>query len=127
MYHLLIADDPHVISRGTLAIDKFRYLECTYLDIRNQYEYPNESQLQELKQIPFLLLTDAFTRPVVIGYLQEITEKGRTFTLTFNLETLESVSRETIKREAEALDIRPWEMDRTHWAIKKADLREILQ
>ncbi|PSU67168.1 hypothetical protein C9J20_16890 [Photobacterium phosphoreum] len=63
-----------------------------------------------------------------IGYLKSIKECGRNLLIEFKFEeNIAPIPFEQIESIAPLLDIRSWEMTRTHWAVKDEDLFEILR
>ncbi|WP_324690196.1 FRG domain-containing protein [Cobetia sp. D5] len=62
-----------------------------------------------------------------VGYIKNIKERGRELFIEFEvLNNVNSINFSELKKIADLLDIRDWEMNRTHWAVKEEDLFERL-
>lgn len=128
MYNLLVTARDGAWDEEFYELDKSRFLEYTNEDIASALKELNSSHIDNLKNYPSLFAYEGEDSDVRIGYLTSIKERGRNLMIEFEFEeNIAPIPFERIKPIASLLDIRSWEMNRTHWAVKDEDLFEILQ
>jgi hypothetical protein len=107
-----------------------RFLEYTSEDIAISFQELKDPQLTALMELPCLFAYEGKSEPVRVGRLKnvKIRDNGRTLYLEPEIdERIAPIPFDRIKPLQAALDIRDWEINRTHWAIKDADLSEVLK
>lgn len=122
MYHLFVTSDPHGWDAGWYLIDKSRFLEYTHEEIAAAYQVLTASHIEILKSYPCLFAVEGKGHAMRIGRLTAIKDRGEEWLIEFEFEALAPIEYERIKPIFAKLDIRKWEMNRTHWAIKDEDL-----
>lgn len=127
MYNLLVTAQLDAWDQDFYQYDKSRFLEYTNEDIATALKGLSSSNLDSLKSYPCLFAYEGKS-DFRIGYLKAIKERGRNLLIEFEFEQeIPPIPFEKIEPIAPLLDIRSWEMNRTHWAVKDEDLFERLQ
>lgn len=128
MYNLLVTAMEGAWDERFYEIDKSRFLEYTNEDIASALKGLSKSHIENLKSYPCLFAYEGEDSDVRIGYLTSIKERGRNILIEFEFqENIDPIPFEKIQPIATLLDIRGWEMNRTHWAVKDEDLFARLQ
>ena len=123
MYNLLVTGMRGAWDEGFYEYDKSRFLEYTNEDIASALKGLSESHIENLKSYPCLFAYEGEDSDVRIGYLTSIKERGRNIFIEFEFQqNIDPIPFEQIQPIASLLDIRGWEMNRTHWAVKDEDL-----
>jgi len=127
MYNLLISGDPEAWEKGHYEIDLSRFLEYTNIEIVNKFKSSVEDNINTLIDMPCLFMYESsLNKDAFVGLLKTVKKRDKKVFIEFDL--IENpVSPELILENAMLLDIRNWEANRTHWAIKDEDLLEIFQ
>lgn len=105
-----------------------RFLEYTSDDIAASFQELKEPQLKALMDLPCLFAYEGTNEPMRVGRLSvKLRNDGRTLYVVPELDhQLPPIPFSQIEPLQIALDIRDWELNRTHWAIKDEDLLEVL-
>lgn len=128
MYNLLVTAMDGAWDEGFYEYDKSRFLEYTNEEIASALTELNESHIESLKSYPCLFAYEGESSDVRIGYLTSVKERGRNLLIEFEIQQdIDPIPFEQILPIATLLDIRGWEMNRTHWAVKDEDLFERLR
>lgn len=123
MYNLLVTAMDGAWDESFYEYDKSRFLEYTNDDIASILKELSKSHIENLKSYPCLFAYEGKDSDVRIGYLTAIKERGRNLLIEFELQQdIDPIPFEQIQPIAPLLDIRGWEMNRTHWAVKDEDL-----
>lgn len=125
MYNLLVTamEGAWDKDNGFYEFDKSRFLEYTNEDIASVLNGLSESHIENLKSYPCLFAYEGKNSYSRIGYLTDIKERGRNILIEFEFQLdIAPIPFEKIQTIAPLLDIRGWEMNRTHWAVKDEDL-----
>jgi len=123
MYNLLVTAMDGAWDEGFYEYDKSRFLEYTNEDIASALKGLSESHIENLKSYPCLFAYEGVDSDVRIGYLTSIKERGRNIFIEFEFQQdIDPIPFDQIQPIAALLDIRGWEMNRTHWAVKDEDL-----
>jgi hypothetical protein len=127
MYNLLVtARDGAWDGRG-YEYDRGRFLEYTREELVESFKDLKSRQLDALKALPCLFAYEG-EKPMRVGRLQSINLRGRSLFIDFKLDDgIPAIPFERIDPLRQLLDIRDWEMSRTHWAVKDEDLFAILR
>jgi hypothetical protein len=129
MYNLLVTAMDGAWDKEFYEYDKGRFLEYTNKDITSALKELSESHIENLKSYPCIFAyEEGVGSDVRIGYLTSIKERGRNILIEFEFQQdIDPIPFEKIQPIAPLLDIRGWEMSRTHWAVKDEDLFARLQ
>lgn len=129
MYNLIVTAEDGVWENTTYHIARSRFLEYTNEDIASKFRDINSDVIQKLKEIPCLFAYEGSESDVYVGYIKNITSWNNYGNIKFEFEIdrgIGSIPFNKILAHKYRLDIREWEVNRTHWAIKDEDLIEVL-
>jgi hypothetical protein len=128
MYHFFVTGQTDAWDQGFYLYDRGRFLEYTNDKIAKAFEVLTDTHIDTLLTWPCLFAYEGVTYNFQVGTLRSITEQGRFIRIEFDLDhRIEPIPYSSIKSIAALLDIRDWEMNRTHWAIKDEDLFQRLR
>jgi len=136
MYNLLVTadtgsrreDGKGAWEREFYEYDKSRFLEYTNEKLAKHFKHLTDETIEQLKSLPCLFAYEGTKKNVRIGYLTEIKDRGRNILIQYTFyDDIPEIPFSTIEPISPLLDIRDWEMNRTHWAVKDEDLLKILQ
>lgn len=123
MYNLLVTAKSDAWNNPFYEYDKSRFLEYTTETIASAFKTLTPELIETLKSYPCVFAYEGESEELRIGYLTSIKERGRKILIEFELaQNIPPIPFETISPIAPLLDIRDWEMNRTHWAVKDEDL-----
>ncbi|WP_312681806.1 FRG domain-containing protein [Stenotrophomonas chelatiphaga] len=128
MYSLLVTADDTAWdgSSSTYTYPRSRFLEYTNELVAARFKELNSEQIEHLLALPCLFAYEG-REDMQPGRLTSITLRGRDVVIGFQIDqNTAPIPFEHIDPIQHRLDIRDWEMNRTHWAIKDADLFEEL-
>ncbi|KAF1720155.1 FRG domain-containing protein [Pseudoxanthomonas wuyuanensis] len=106
-----------------------RFLEYTSDEIAASFRQLKELQLKALMELPCLFAYEGTDEPMRVGRLNSVKLRNNGSLLYIRPEfdpQIPPIPYEQIEPLKTALDIRDWELNRTHWAIKDEDLYEVL-
>lgn len=127
MYNLLVTSMTGAWDDLFYEFDKSRFLEYTTEPIAEAFKSLSPSLIETLKGYPCLFAYEGDQEDVRIGRFTSIKERGRNLLIEFEFDqNIPPIPFEAIKPIAKLLDIRDWEMNRTHWAVKDENLLERL-
>ncbi|MCA8112544.1 FRG domain-containing protein [Burkholderia cepacia] len=129
MFNFLVAAEIGAWDRPGYEYDRSRFLEYTSDDISVSFRELKSPQLQALTELPCLFAYEGTDEPMRVGRLKKVKLRNseRTLYLEPDLDPrVPPISFERIKPLQTSLDIRSWELNRTHWAIKDEDLFDVL-
>lgn len=127
MYNFLVTARLGVWDEPFYEYDKSRFLEYTTESIAKAFKSLSPDLIETLKTYPCLFAYEGHEEDLRIGRLTSIKERGIKLFIEFEFDqNIPPIPYETIKPIAPLLDIRDWEMNRTHWAVKDEDLFERL-
>ena len=128
MYNLFVTAEEGAWDRLYYEYDVSRFLEYTNARIVKAFKDLTEERIATLKSYPCLFAYEGTTNNVRIGYLKAIRERGRSIVIEYEFDPkIPSIPFSSLEPIAPLLDIRNWEMNRTHWAVKDEDLLQRLQ
>ncbi|TLP70243.1 FRG domain-containing protein [Pseudomonas nitroreducens] len=128
MYNLLVTAHAGAWDAPGYEYDRSRYLEYTNESLAEKFKSLTSEQVEHLKNIPCLFAYEGFKSEIKIGRLTEIRERGKTLFITYEFHPrIQSIPPSKIEEISALLDIRRWEMNRTHWALKDEDLFKSLR
>lgn len=123
MYNLFVTAMDGAWDQGFYEYDKSRFLEYTNEEVAEALKELSSSHLEILKSYPCLFAYEGEDADVRVGYLTSIKPRKRNILIEFVFdEDIQPIPFEQIQPIAPLLDIRGWEMNRTHWAVKDEDL-----
>lgn len=122
MYNFFVtAQDGAWEDRG-YEYDRGRFLEFTPDDVAERFKDLKSAQLSTLQQLPCLFAYEG-KKSMRVGKLAAIKLRGRGIFIEFELDQgIPPLAYHDIYPIRSLLDIRDWEMSRTHWAVKDEDL-----
>lgn len=122
LYNLLISGDDNAWESTSVIFDVDRcILEYTDKDLINRFVKLGRDEIKEIKKIPCIFAYEDYcNKDASIGYITDIVVRQVGIKITF--EKMEILSSENLHKLQFELDIKNWEFNRTHWAIKKVDL-----
>jgi hypothetical protein len=128
MYNLLVTAEEGAWDRLFYEYDRSRFLEYTNDKVAKAFKGLTEKRIATLKSFPCVFAYEGTGNNVRIGYLKSIKEQGRSILIEYKFHPeIPEIPFSSLKPIAPLLDIRDWEMNRTHWAVKDEDLFERLQ
>ena len=123
MYNLLVTARSGAWDQLFYEFDKSRFLEYTTESIAEAFKALTPSLIETLKGYPCLFAYEGDEEDLRIGRFTSIKERGRNLFVEFEFDqNIPPIPFDAIKPIAPLLDIRDWEMNRTHWAVKDENL-----
>lgn len=108
---------------------RVRFLEYTSDEIAESFRELRAAQLTALTELPCLFAYEGSDKPMRVGRLKSVKlrDNGRSLLVVpeINIE-IPPIPFQAIEPLQALLDIRNWELNRTHWAIKDEDLLQVL-
>lgn len=129
MFNFLVSGVSDAWEGSGYTYSRSRFLEYTETDIAESFRQLDSLQIEALKKMPCVFAYESKKSPVRIGRLTNIKLRNRDQDLYIEFEfddEISPISYDLIWPHHGALDIRDWEMKRTHWAIKGEDLFDVL-
>ena len=128
MYNLFVTAHDDAWEKNFYELDRSRFLEYTSKTIASSFAKLTRTKIAKLKALPCVFAYEGTKKGVRIGSLKSIKERGRNLLIEFEFYSqIDEIPFSLIEPIAPLLDIREWEMNRTHWAIKDEDLFVRLQ
>ncbi|MCQ3029282.1 FRG domain-containing protein [Pseudomonas syringae] len=129
MYNFLVTSREGAWDSSGYEYEKSRFLEYTNDDIAASFKELKEPQLKALMELPCLFAYEGTRHPMRVGKLEvKLRNNGKSlFVRPVMDERIAPIEFDRIKPLQLSLDIRDWEMNRTHWALKDEDLLGALQ
>ncbi|RAM61476.1 FRG domain-containing protein [Herbaspirillum rubrisubalbicans] len=125
MYNFLVTSQVGAWDAGTYSFEKSRFLEYTNDDVAAAFKILTPTHIESLKKYPCLFAYEGKIHEMRIGTLTDIAESSGKIDLKFEFVPAEPITFAEIERAITSLDIRRWELNRTHWAIKNVDLYSV--
>jgi hypothetical protein len=129
MFNFLVTADNGAWDRLGYEYDRSRFLEYTSEDIAVSFREMKSPQIQALTELPCLFAYEGTDEPMRVGRLKKVKLRNNERSLYIEPDfdpRILPISFDRIEPLQAALDIRGWELNRTHWAIKDEDLFEVL-
>jgi len=129
LYSLLITGAEGAWDKGLCEIDPSRFLEYTDDDIKARLISLDEAAVAELFRLPTLFAYENHLElPARVGFIKDVRVRNRNLRFSFEFDPAFSpVSAKAVSDMQMELDIGGWELNRTHWAVKRVDLAEVLR
>lgn len=123
MFNFLVTAKSDAWKDKGYVYDRGRFLEYTSDEIAASFRELNNPQIEVLKAMPCLFAYEGTDEPMHIGRLKVVKLRDRQLYIEPEIDhTIAPIPFEAIKPIQLTLDIRDWELSRTHWAIKDEDL-----
>jgi hypothetical protein len=124
MYNLLVAYDTEAWQGEHFTIDIDRFLEYTDIDVQKQFNSLDPDSINEIMRFPCIFAYEASQKKDPhFGLIKEIIPRKGKIRIQFELIPIDNfISFEKLGELLFELDLRNWELNRTHWAIKNIDL-----
>ncbi|MBY6033309.1 FRG domain-containing protein [Marinobacter daepoensis] len=123
MYNLLVTARRGAWDQPFYEFDKSRFLEYTAESVSEAFKSLTPSLIDLLKSYPCIFAYEGDDQDIRIGNLTSIKERGRKLLIEFEFDQdIPPIPFSDIEPIAPLLDIRDWEINRTHWAVKDEDL-----
>jgi len=123
MYNLLITSEAGAWDQSFYEYDRSRFLEYTDDKVAKVFNPLTDERIATLKSFPCVFAYEGTKGNVRIGYLNAIKERGRSILIEFEFaRDIPEIPFHALHTIRGLLDIRDWEMNRTHWAVKDEDL-----
>ncbi len=128
MYNLMVTASDNAWEEGSYVWDKSRMFEHTAEEIRSRYSTLTPEVIAELCSWPTLFTYENGTEGISrVGKIKQIKQRGSEVRVLFEFdENISPVSDELLLAHKWDLEIEDWEFNRTHWAVKKVNLHEVL-
>lgn len=127
IYNLLISGDENAWESDSVILDLDRCIvEYTEKDLIDKFVKLGRDEINEIKNSPCIFAYEDYCKKdASIGYIIDIIVRQVGVKIIF--EKVEVLSLENLHKFQFELDIKKWELNRTHWAIKKVNLYKELQ
>ncbi|MBU1711444.1 MAG: FRG domain-containing protein [Proteobacteria bacterium] len=127
MYNLLVTGEDDAWEATSYRFFRNRFLEYTVEEIAEHFQVLDEDNLEALKSYPCIFAYEGADSEFKIGKITSIKRQTDALEIKYEFdEKITSKKFSEIEQYRQALDIRAWEMNRTHWAVKDADLYSVL-
>lgn len=104
-----------------------RFGEYSTPAIIERFKPLTATAIEELKTLPALFAYEGETEKVKVGYIRKIVDRSNSVLIEYEFELgIPEIPFSKLIDHKVRLDIRKWEMNRTHWAVKDGNLFEIL-
>ncbi len=126
MINLFISSDETEWENGPAFWDKDRSLtEYILPDLKDAYSALTENNIEELKKIPCIFTYEkVHKKDAYIGRICDITVRQSNIRIDYEL-TGEIIKFEDFMGLSDLLDLGTWELNRTHWTLKKVGLSDL--
>ncbi|MBA9086579.1 hypothetical protein FHR92_003059 [Fontibacillus solani] len=127
LYNLFISGDENAWETDAKIFDLDRCLrEYTEKDIVEKFGKLGRTDIDEIKKLPCIFAYEDYCgKDASIGYITDI--KVRQAGVKITIQKVKELSLANLHKLQFELDIKSWELNRTHWAIKKVNLYKELQ
>ncbi|MDR2328309.1 MAG: FRG domain-containing protein [Comamonas sp.] len=129
MFNFLVTSKDEAWDLPGYEYERSRFLEYTSDDIAASFRELKQAQIKALVDLPCLFAYEGTKAPMRVGRLKSVKlrNEGRTLFVAPELDpNVPPIPFNVISRLQPVLDIRTWELNRTHWAIKDEDLYQVL-
>jgi FRG domain len=129
MFNFLVTATDGAWDQPGYEYSRGRFLEYTSDEIAESFRELKDAQLSALTEIPCLFAYEGTDKPMRIGRLKSVKlrDNGRSLLVVPELNlAIPPIPFAAIEPLQALLDIRSWELTRTHWALKDEDLLQVL-
>lgn len=127
MYNLIIGFVGPSDIENEITVSASRFLEYTDSETQMRFRNLSSENVGEIKEFPALLMQERYEDGAFVAHIKNITRSARDYKITFERdESVPVLTPKEIEELAIGLGIEDFEFYRTHWAVKRADLRKLL-
>lgn len=129
MFNFLVTSRPGAWDLPGYEYERSRFLEYTSDEITASFRELKAAQIKALVDLPCLFAYEGTSEPMRVGRLKSVKLRsdGRQLFVAPEINpAVPPIPFDAIEPLQSALDIRAWELNRTHWAIKDEDLYQVL-
>lgn len=129
MFNFLVTSRDGAWDLPGYEYERSRFLEYTSDDIAASFRELKEAQIKALVDLPCLFAYEGTSEPMRVGRLKSVKlrNNGRLLFVAPEINPeVPPIPFDAIEPLQASLDIRAWELNRTHWAIKDEDLYQVL-
>jgi hypothetical protein len=129
MFNFLVTSRDGAWDLPGYEYERSRFLEYTSDDIAASFRELKAAQIKALVDLPCLFAYEGTSEPMRVGRLKSVKLRndGRLLFVAPEINpAVPPIPFNAIEPLQAALDIRAWELNRTHWAIKDEDLYQVL-
>jgi hypothetical protein len=128
MYNFFVTSQDGAWDNLFYEYDRSRFLEYTNDKLSSAFKILTEKTIAILKSLPCVFAYEGSHGNIKIGQLISIKQREHSILIEYKFHPeIQEIPFEHLKKIAPILDIREWEMNRTHWAVKDEDLFERLR
>lgn len=129
MYNLLVTAESGAWDRREYVLPLVRYLEHTEDAPKARFSTLSPKIIAELQTLPTVFAYETpVGSPARVGWLTSILTRDREVRVTFALDdVIAPIPQDRLVSLSWELQIGDYELNRTHWAIKDADLINVIQ
>ncbi|WP_221174281.1 FRG domain-containing protein [Luteibacter sp. 9135] len=127
LFNFLVTAADGAWERTVYEFGSNRFLEYTTEKLARSFTPLTSKRMDLLKSLPTLFAYEGDDQPMLIGKITLIEERSTVIRIHFEIDrTIAPIPFNVVNRLRLELDIRNWELNRTHWAVKSANLMEVL-
>lgn len=129
MFNFLVTATKDAWDQPGYEYARVRFLEYTSDEIAESFRELKDAQLAALTEMPCLFAYEGTDKPMRIGRLKSVKlrDNGRSLLVVPEINpAIPPIPFKAIEPLQALLDIRSWELSRTHWALKDEDLLQVL-
>lgn len=129
MYNLIVAGNTEFFDHGSFELEMGRCVrEYTDEDIIEKVGDWTPSSIRRLKRLPSIFAYESVNeKEPFFGRITEIKKSGRQIRVNFEREDVYPfIKAEQLLEDSRVFDIKKWELNRTHWAVKDVELFDLL-
>jgi len=127
MYNLIIGFVGPSDTENEITVSASRFLEYTDSETQMRFRNLSSENVGEIKEFPALLMQEHYEDGAFVAHIKNITRSARDYKITFERdESVPVLTPKEIEELTIELGIEEFEFYRTHWAVKRADLRKLL-
>jgi len=127
MYNLIIGYVGPKDEENEILVSASRFLEYTDSETQMRFRNLSSENVGEIKGFPALLMHEHYEDGAFVAHITNITRVNRDYRITFERDgSIELLSPKEIEDLTIELGIEDFEPYRTHWAVKKSDLHQLL-
>lgn len=129
MFSVMVTASDNSWEEGAYIWHASRIFEYTDDDIRDRLSSLTPDVLETLAQIPTLFMYERDTEGTPrVGTIKRIQQRGQEIRIIFEFDdAIPPLTHEQIERLKWELNLQDFEFNRTHWAVKRGDLKDILR
>jgi hypothetical protein len=129
MFNLLVINGAGSWDEPSYTFDKERFLEHTSEELRAQFLDLGDAAVGTLTQLPTLFAYERDVgQPARVGWIKTVEKDGHRIQITLGFDPeIQPIDPARIEALSAELELNKLEMYRTHWALKRGDLLDVLR